>query len=88
MEWRPSEAGRIIRVVARRNMTKEDLTEEQRAWVLHSEALWREAQKIVGDSRSRDVSNVYHALRNLELTPAERLHRGLTRVRRARPHAR
>jgi hypothetical protein len=34
-----------------------------------------------------DPGDVYHALRCLELPPAERLHRGLTRVRR-RPHTR
>jgi hypothetical protein len=28
-----------------------------------------------------DAGDVYHALRTLELTPAERLRRGLTRVR-------
>jgi hypothetical protein len=65
----------------------EHLTDDQRAWILHSEALWRKAQEIVGENPNHDVGNVYHALRNLELPPAERLHRGLTRVRRARPHA-
>jgi hypothetical protein len=67
---------------------EEDLTNDQRAWILHSEALWREAQEIVGGNPNHDVGTVYHALRNLEQSPAERLHRGLTRVRRTRPHAR
>ncbi len=69
-------------------MTEPDLTDDQRAWILHSEALWREAQEIAAESPNHDVGNVYHVLRNLELSPAERLHRGLTRVRRARPHTR
>ena len=66
----------------------EPLTDDQRAWILRSEELWRKAQDIVTADPSRDVGNVYHALRNLDLPPAERLHRGLTRVLRARPHAR
>jgi hypothetical protein len=65
-----------------------ELTAEQRAWALHSEALWREAQAIAASHPDRDVGNVYHALRNLELSPAERLERGLTRVQRTRAHAR
>jgi hypothetical protein len=67
---------------------EEDLTDDQRAWILHSEALWREAQEIVGENPNHDAGTVYHSLRNLELSPAERLHRGLTRVRRTRSHAR
>jgi hypothetical protein len=66
----------------------ENLTDEQRAWLQHSEELWLKAQQIVADDRDRDLGNVYHALRNLELSPAERLQRGLTRVRRNRLHAR
>ena len=64
------------------------LTAEQEAWALHSEALWREAEEIAAADRDRDPGNVYHALRNLELSPAERLQRGLTRVRPARLHSR
>jgi hypothetical protein len=64
------------------------LTEEQRAWALHSEALWREAERIAAVDPDRDIGNVYHTLLNLELSPAERLDRGLNRVRRTRPHAR
>lgn len=60
----------------------DDLTDEQRAWLAHSEALWRQAREIVRKNPLCDVGNVYHALRCLELSPAERLHRGLTRVRR------
>ncbi len=68
--------------------TLDELTDDQREWILHGEALWRRAQQIAGENPHRDVGNVYHALRNLELSPTERLHRGLTRVRRTRPHAR
>lgn len=64
-----------------------ELTAEQRAWLLASEALWRRAHSIVSERPDLDVGDVYHALRNLQLTPAERLRRGLTRVR-VRPHSR
>lgn len=64
-----------------------DLTVEQRAWVLHSEALRRRALAIVSQRPDLDAGDVYHALRTLELSPAERLRRGLTRVR-VRPHSR
>ena len=64
-----------------------DLTSEQRDEVLRSEALWRKAYGIVEHRPDLDVSDVYHVLRNLQLTPAERLRRGLTRVR-VRPHSR
>lgn len=65
----------------------EDLTVDQRAWLLHSESLWRQAHAIVSRQPDLDAGDVYHALRNLELPPAERLRRGLTRVR-VRPHSR
>jgi hypothetical protein len=67
--------------------TPDELTAEQRAWLLHSEGLWRNAHAIVKDRADLDVGDVYHALRTLELPPAERLRRGLTRVR-VRPHTR
>lgn len=59
----------------------EDLTENERAWLRHSEALWREAHSVAAANPNVDPGDVYHALRCLELPPAERLHRGLTRVR-------
>jgi hypothetical protein len=59
-----------------------DLTEAQRAWVRHNDELWSEAQAIAAAHPGLDVGDIYHALRALDLTPAERLHRGLTRVRR------
>ena len=63
----------------------EHLTESQRAWVLHSEALWREAHSIAAANPGVDPGDVYHSLRCLEISPAQRLGRGLTRVRH-RPH--
>jgi len=65
----------------------ESLTEAERAWFLHSEELWRRAHVIAADHPGLDPGDVYHALRALELTPSERLRRGLTRVQR-RPHTR
>ncbi len=65
----------------------EALTDEQRAWLAHSEALWRRAHALVERRPHLDVSDVYHALRALELPPTERLRRGLTRVR-VRPQSR
>ena len=59
----------------------QNLTEDQRAWTLNSEALWREAHAIAAANPGLDPGDVYHALRCLDLSPAERLHRGLTRVR-------
>lgn len=65
----------------------EHLSDDQRAWLVHSEILWREAHRVTAEHPGMDPGDVYHALRCLELPPAERLHRGLTRVRR-RPHTR
>ena len=61
------------------------LTDDERDWALRSEALWREAHVIAAANPGVDAGDVYHALRSLELPPAERLRRGLTRVR-TRPH--
>lgn len=59
----------------------DDLTDQQRDWVLHSEAPWREAHSIAAAHGGVDAGDVYHALGCLELTPAQRLGRGLDRVR-------
>lgn len=59
----------------------QSLTQDQRTWILNSEALWREAHGIAAANPDLDPGDVYHALRCLDLSPAERLHRGLTRVR-------
>jgi hypothetical protein len=57
------------------------LDAEQRAWAEHSERRWRLAHAIAKERPDLDAGDVYHALRCLELTPAERLRRGLTRGR-------
>jgi hypothetical protein len=57
----------------------DDWTEEQRTWALHSEALWTQAHQITERHAGVDIGYVYHALRCLELTPTERLRRGLRR---------
>jgi len=51
------------------------------SWLLRSEAMWRRAHEIVGDEAGIDVGDVYHALQCLDLTPIERLRRGLGRGR-------
>ena len=62
------------------------LTPDQQAWLDHSAALWSEAHVIAAANPGVDPGDVYQALRSLELAPAERLRRGLTRVRH-RPDA-
>jgi hypothetical protein len=52
---------------------------------VHAETLRRKADAIVRNRPDLDAGDVYHALRTLELAPAERLRRGLTSVR-VRPH--
>jgi len=66
--------------------TTTELTDEQRAWLEDSEALWKKAHAIARARPDLDPGDVYHALRNLRLPPAERLRRGLNRVR-VRSHA-
>jgi hypothetical protein len=61
------------------------LTPEQQEWLRHSEALWRRAHHLAAQHPEHDVSDFYHALRNLERTPSERLRLGLNRAR-LRPH--
>ena len=59
-------------------------TAEQRAWLERDEELWRRAYAIVSASprgAELDVGDVYHAIVNLERTPAERLARGLAHGR-------
>jgi len=65
----------------------DDLTPEQQAWIRHSEALWRRAHGLARMYPGHDPSDLYHALRCLELTPGERLRAGLQRGR-LRAHAR
>lgn len=63
------------------------LTPAEREWARHSEALWRRAHALATEAPELDPGDVYHALRCLELAPAERLRRGLSRGR-LRTHAR
>jgi hypothetical protein len=57
------------------------LSEAQRIWLLYSESLWRIAHEIAAREPHLDPGDVYHALRSLELPPAERLAKGLSRGR-------
>jgi hypothetical protein len=59
----------------------DELSPEQRMWVLRAEALRREAEAIARSNPGLDAGDIYHALRCLQLTPAERLRRGLSRGR-------
>src|SRR5262245_7938518 len=59
----------------------DQLTVEERAWVERDEAIWRRAHAIVAPHTQLDVSDVYHALVNLQRSPAERLARGLAHGR-------
>lgn len=54
---------------------------EQQAWVTRSESLWRTAHELARLHPGHDPSDLYHALRCLELTPSERLRAGLQRGR-------
>lgn len=59
----------------------DDLAPEQREWAIASERLWRRAHTIAGRAPQHDVSDIYHALRCLALTPSQRLAAGLQRGR-------
>ena len=61
------------------------LTPDQQQWLRRSEALWQRAHRSAEAHPEHDVSDLYHALRHLELTPSERLGLGLSRAR-LRPH--
>lgn len=58
-----------------------DLTESERELAIQSETRWQRAHHIASLHPGVDPSDVYHALRCLELDPAERLRRGLSRGR-------
>src|SRR5450631_1353774 len=57
------------------------LSAEQRALALRSEAMWRRAREVASANPGVDVGDIFHALQCLELTPTERLRRGLARGR-------
>jgi hypothetical protein len=58
-----------------------DLTPDQRAWAERSERRWQRAHAIAARYPDSDASDLYHALRCLELSPTERLAAGLQRGR-------
>jgi hypothetical protein len=58
-------------------MERDELTSEQLSWAERVEPLWRRAHAIVALQPELDVSDVFHALRNLERTPTQRLRRAL-----------
>ena len=76
-----------VRVDAPTSGPLDTLTPEQQEWARHSESLWQRAHQVAAAHPGVDPGDVYHALRCLELTPAERLRRGLSRGR-LRIHAR
>ena len=53
------------------------LTAAEREWLTADEALWQRAHRIVTETPTLDVGDVYHTLRNFQRSPAERLRRGL-----------
>jgi hypothetical protein len=61
--------------------TFDALTPEQQAWARRSESLWRRARQIAAAHPDVDAGDIYHALRCLDLSPAERLRLGLSRGR-------
>jgi hypothetical protein len=63
------------------NETPRVVEDEQRSWALRSEAMWCRAHKIACENPAIDVGDIYHALQCLDLTPTERLRRGLSRGR-------
>jgi hypothetical protein len=63
----------------------QDLSPEQRSLVEEMEPLWQRAHRIVAAHPELEVSDVFHALRNLRRTPSERLRRALAHGR-ARSH--
>lgn len=57
------------------------LTPDQSEWLRQSEALWTRAHRLAAKYPDHDISDLYHALRQLERTPSERLRLGLSRAR-------
>jgi hypothetical protein len=55
----------------------DSFTPEQRVWLEHDERRWQRAHRIALQHPGVDVGGVYHVLRNLEKTPAQRLRAAL-----------
>ncbi len=66
----------------------DELTDEQRAWLVQDERRWRRAHEIAGRQEGLDIGGIYRVLRNLEKTPAQRLHTALDHGRLFRIHGR
>lgn len=86
---RPATPKVVIPLVARHVGTWQvhsvDLSVEEQVFVAAMEPLWRRAHRIVEERPELDVSDVFHALRNLQRTPSERVRRAV-RHGRARAH--
>lgn len=59
-------------------MRFEDLSDDEKAWAVEHEALWRRAHEIALSRPELDVSLLYHTLVNFRRSPEERLARGLS----------
>ena len=59
----------------------DELSEQERAEAVHSEAIWQRAYQLARTHPGIDPGDIYHALRALELEPSDRLRRGLSRGR-------
>ncbi len=55
----------------------EEMNDEERAWVVANERLWRRAYAIAAEHPGLDPSGLYHTLVGLELSPEDRLRRAL-----------
>ncbi|MBX3191110.1 MAG: hypothetical protein KF819_29200 [Labilithrix sp.] len=55
----------------------EELSPEERAWIVADEQRWRRARRIASRHPGVDPGGVYRVLRNLEKTPSERLRASL-----------
>jgi hypothetical protein len=77
---RSTREGAILRGVES-SPPPDGLKDEERALALTSERRWRKAHELAARAPSMDVGDLYHALCSLELSPTERLRRGLARGR-------
>ncbi len=59
-------------------MNPDDHLSVSGTWPIHTQELWDRARKIARSRRGVDVTGIYHALRNLERSPEERLRRALS----------
>lgn len=71
----------VERLTSEERQRWEQLTPEERAFVLEREPLWRRAHEIAERHPGVDVSDVFHALSAWHETPTERLKRAFRRGR-------